>query len=179
MKAAIIHRGGEIRQKGQKQTIGFDSCVRKALTESDIKFISDEQALTLQTINGLRDAAQHHLLALSEQHLYVHSQAGLTLFRDLLKSVFAKELADEMPCRVLPISTTIPTDIATLFDREVAEIKTLLKPGGRRQVEASAKLRGLAILETSIQGEKIQPGDGELRKLATRIKGALEGDVLN
>ena len=30
LKASIIHRGGEIRDEGAKQTIGFDHCVRKA-----------------------------------------------------------------------------------------------------------------------------------------------------
>lgn len=178
LKASIVHRGGKIWQMGQKQTIGFDACVRTALTDDKIKFISAEQALTLQTVNGFRDAAQHHLLDLSEQHLYVHSQAGLTLFRDILKSNFGQNLTDTMPERVLPISTTPPTDIATLFDREVGEIKTLLKPGGRRQVEASAKLRGLAILETSIQGEKVQPGDRDLKKLTTRIKGGEAWDKI-
>ncbi len=59
-KAAILHRNGKIREQGQKNTIGFDVCVRRALSTSGVKFLTDEQALTLQAINGLRDAAQHH-----------------------------------------------------------------------------------------------------------------------
>lgn len=31
LKAAILHRGGRIRDRGEKNTIGFDSCVRRAL----------------------------------------------------------------------------------------------------------------------------------------------------
>jgi hypothetical protein len=31
LKAAILHRGGAIRKLGEKQTIGFDECLRKAL----------------------------------------------------------------------------------------------------------------------------------------------------
>ena len=66
LKAAILHRGGAIRERRAKQTIGFDECVRRALSNADIQFLKREQALTLQTINALRDAAQHHLLDISE-----------------------------------------------------------------------------------------------------------------
>ena len=57
LKAAIRHRGGKMRKTRAKQTIGFEACVRKGLTNANLKFLTDEQALTLQTINGLRDAA--------------------------------------------------------------------------------------------------------------------------
>lgn len=66
LKAAILHRGGKIRERRAKETIGFDACVRRALSDGSVKFLSDEQVLLLQTINGLRDAAQHHLLDVSE-----------------------------------------------------------------------------------------------------------------
>ncbi|MDW7979609.1 MAG: hypothetical protein RMH97_03475 [Verrucomicrobiales bacterium] len=87
MKAAILHRGGRIREKRAKETIGFDTCVRRSLSDGKIKYLTAEQALVLQTINGLRDAAQHHLLDISEGQLYIHVQSGVTLFRDLLKSI--------------------------------------------------------------------------------------------
>ena len=76
MKAAILHRGGRIREKRAKETIGFDACVRRSLSDGKLKYLSEEQALVLQTINGLRDAAQHHLLDISEGQLYVHMQSG-------------------------------------------------------------------------------------------------------
>ncbi len=169
MKAAILHRGGRIRDRKAKETIGFDACVRRSLSDGKIKYLSEEQALVLQTINGLRDAAQHHLLDISEGQLYVHMQSGVTLFRDLLKSVFNQELASYLPTRVLPVSTTPPTDIATLFDTELAEVRKLLEPGRRRHVEALARLRPLAILDSTIQGNKGQPSDGELRRLGRAL----------
>jgi hypothetical protein len=165
LKAAIVHRGGRIREKRAKQTIGFDACVRKSLSDGKIKFLKEEQVLVLQTINGLRDAAQHHLLDISEGQLYVHMQSGVTLFRDLLKSVFNQELTTHLPTRVLPVSTSPPTSLATLFDSEVDEIKKLLRPGRRRQVEAMARLRPLAILDATIQGEKGQPSDANLKRI--------------
>jgi hypothetical protein len=169
MKAALLHRGGRIREKRAKETIGFDLCVRRSLSDGKIKYLTEEQALVLQTINGLRDAAQHHLLDISEGQLYVHVQSGVTLFRDLLKSVFGQGLASRLPTRVLPVSTSPPTDLATLFDSEVAEIKKLLGPGRRRRIEALARLRPLAILDGTIRGEKGQPSDSDLRQLGKDV----------
>lgn len=171
LKASILHRGGSIRQPRAKQTIGFDECVRKAHSDGSIKFLKDEQVLQLQAINSLRDAAQHHLLDISEQHLYLHAQAGLTLFRDLYRFVFQKDLREQLPERVLPISTSPPTDLATLFDHELAEIRKLLKPGGRRRIEATNKLRALAIVDNAFSGQKVQPGSRALQDLATQAKG--------
>jgi hypothetical protein len=169
LKAAILHRGGSIRENRAKQTIGFDACVRRSLNDGKIKYLEDEQALVLQTINGLRDAAQHHLLDISEGQLYVHVQSGVTLFRDLLKKVFHQELAAHLPTRVLPVSTSPPTDLATLFESEVSEIKKLLSPGKRRRLEALSRLRPLAILDGTIRGEKGQPSDSDLQRLGTDL----------
>lgn len=169
LKAALLHKGGRIREKRARETIGFDACVRRALSDGKLKFLNEEQALVLQTINGLRDAAQHHLLDISEGQLYVHIQSGVTLFRDILKKVFNQELVSYLPTRVLPVSTSPPTTLATLFESEVEEIKKLLRPGKRRNVEAMARLRPLAILDSTIQGEKGQPSNGDLRRIGKNI----------
>ena len=169
MKAAILHRGGRISERRAKETIGFDACVRRSLSDGKILYLTEEQALVLQTINGLRDAAQHHLLEISEGQLYVHVQSGVTLFRDILKNVFDQELASHLPARVLPVSTSPPTDLATLFDSEIAAIKKLLRPGRRRRIEAMARLRPLAILDATIQGEKGQPSDADLKRIGGEV----------
>lgn len=111
LKASIIHKGGKIKDKRAKQTIGFSACVRKAFSNNDIKFLSDTDVLTLQIINGLRNAAQHYILYMTEQYLYFQAQAGLTLFRDIVKKVFNIDLKTHLPERVLPLSTTPPMDI--------------------------------------------------------------------
>ncbi|NIA10122.1 MAG: hypothetical protein GWP10_10470 [Nitrospiraceae bacterium] len=169
LKAAILHRGGRIREKRMPQTIGFDACVRKALSNGKIKFLTEEQALQLQAINGFRDAAQHHLLDISEQHLYMQTQGGLTIFRDILLTVFNKDLKAELPKRVLPVSTTPPTDLSSLFENDVEEVRQLFQPGRRRRIEAKAKLRALAILDGAMRGERLQPSRGELNKLGQAI----------
>jgi hypothetical protein len=168
-KAIILHRGGRIRERRSEQTIGFDACVRKGLSDGKVKFLSENQALTVQIINSLRDAAQHHILDISEQLLYIQSQAGLSLFCDIVKSVFGEEVQGYLPNRALPLSTTPPTSLAALFDTETAEVKKLLAPRVRRRTEAEAKLRSLAIVESSLRGRKTQPSVGELRRLAAEI----------
>jgi hypothetical protein len=88
LKASILHKGGKIKERRATQTIGFESCVRKAFSDGEIKFLTEDEVLTLQSLNGLRDAAQHYTLEISEQHLYFQAQSGLTLFRDMVKRVF-------------------------------------------------------------------------------------------
>ncbi len=169
LKAAIVHQGGKIRERRAKQTVGFDHCVRKCLTDERVKCLTAEQALTLQIINGLRDAAQHYILEISEDELYIQAQAGVTLFRDILKAVFKAELANYLPERVLPVSTRPPRDLIGLFREEIDEIRKLLRPGSRKQVQAKARLRPLAIMEGSVQGARVQPGEGDLNRILRRL----------
>ena len=169
LKAAIVHKGGRIHERDSKETIGFDACVRRGTSDGSIKFLTEEQAITLRTLNGLRDAAQHYLLDVSEGQLYIQIQSAVTLFKDLLKAVFNRELADELPHRVLPVSTSAPTDISTMFDSDVQEILRLLAPGRRRRTEAEARLRSLALIDSSILGESDQPGIGELRRMGQEL----------
>ena len=85
------------------------------VSDASVKFLNEDQAIALQTINGCRDSAHHHLLEISEQQLYMHAQSGVTLFGDLLASVFNKKLINYLPARVLPISTIPPEIFDALF----------------------------------------------------------------
>lgn len=169
LKGAIRHRGGAIRKPRDKFTLGFDACVRKAHTDGRVRFLNHEQVLTLQAINGQRDAAQHYLVDLSEHQLYFYAQAGVTLFRDIHDNVFPTPLIIDLPERVLPVSTTAPRDLAALFDKEIREIRELLIPGKRRRLDAIAKVRSLAVLEGAVNGDYEQPSAGVLSKLCDRI----------
>src|SRR6185437_2881493 len=97
LKAAILNRGGRIRDPGKNETFGHDRCVRICLSDKTLKCLTAEQAVTIQIINSLRDAAQHYMVQVSEQQLYLYAQAGVTLYADLLTSVFNRALKDEIP----------------------------------------------------------------------------------
>jgi hypothetical protein len=170
LKAAILHKGGKIREPYAKETIGFDKCVRKCLTDAKITCLNEEEGLTMQIINSLRDAAQHDMVELSEQELYMHSQAGLTLYKDLLKRIFNESLSDYVPGRCLPVCTEPPRDLHTMVDADFNEIKKLVKPHSRRQIEAKGKLKALAIIEASLEGVRSQPSELEVTKLVKEVR---------
>lgn len=165
LKAAIVHQGGRILERETGQTIGFDHCVRKCSSDAQVKCLTEDQALILRIINDLRDAVMHHIAIISEEDLYLQTQAGVTLFDDLLQTVFNRSLANLLPERVLPISTKPPRDLQVLFDDEFSQIRELIAPGKRRRAEAKARLRPLAIMEFNVQGERRQPTDRELDHL--------------
>jgi hypothetical protein len=97
------------------------------------------------------------------------AQAGITLFRNLLEDVFGENRRDRLPDRVLPVSTVAPLDPIALFSEEIEEVARLLKPGTRRRTEAAARLRALAIVDGALRGEKLQPGEGDLRRLGEKV----------
>ena len=178
LKASIIERGGKITQDGKAETIGMGQCIRQCLSNEKVKFLSEEEVLVLQTLNSLRDAAQHYIIDLSEQQLYFHAQSGLTLFRDIVKNVFQVDLETKLPERVLPLSTIPPLEITAFFQSEILEIEKLLSPNSRKIVEAKEKLRALTIFENSIQGNDLQPTDSELNKVLDKIRKKQEFDKI-
>ena len=174
LKAAIAHRGGRIREPRVAETIGFDKCVRKCLTEDAVKCLTEEEAFTLQTINGLRNAAQHYLISLSEQLLYLHAQAGLTLFDRILQNVFADRVSEHFPERVLPITTSPPHDLAAVITAEVEDIRRLLSPGSRKRLDAVTRLRAIAVIERSLVGDRTQPSPKELDVQARQVASGMK-----
>lgn len=169
LKANIIHKGGKIRERRAKETIGFDHCVRKCLTDAKLKCLNNDKAITLRIINEIRDSATHYLIELSEQQLYFCTQAGVTLFDDLIKNIFNMSLANYLPERVLPISTKPPTNIILMMDEEFDHIKELLVPGKRRGIEARSMIRPIAIIENVIK-EGGQPSESEIKRIIDRMK---------
>ena len=169
LKAIIVYGGGKIREPGANETFSFDKCIRKCISGEGLKCLSEDDAFTLRTINSLRDAAQHYMVSLSEQNLYMHTQAGLTLFRRILKDVFDQDLTDHFPERSLPVTTSPPQDFAAVIQAEFDDIKKLVKPKSRQRLQARAKLRPLAIIEASLRGEPAQPGETRLNKLVREV----------
>lgn len=170
LKSIIIHNNGIIREKKKEgTTIGFDLCLRKCLSDKSLQCITEDEAIALQNLNSLRDAAQHYMIEMSEEQLYVYSQAAVTLFARLTENVLKRPLRAEIPQRVLPICAKAPSELCILFDTEFAEIKRMVAPGSRKRLDARARLRSMAILQASLDGRKSLPSDGELDRVVRRI----------
>ena len=170
LKAAIIHKGGRIREAREKDSFGHEKCLRLCLSDKKVQCLTNEQALTIQVVNSLRDAAQHYMLQVSEQQLYIYAQAGVTLYSDLLKDVFGENLREHVPDRVLPVCTSPPKDLKSLVKAEFDDIKALVAPKSRKALIARAKIRALAVVEASVNGISAQPGEGELNALLRKVK---------
>lgn len=164
LKAIIHQRGGVIRKRRDANTIGFKECVQLCRHEPSIRCLGSEQEVTLRALNGWRDAAQHYLIDLSEQQLYMAIQGAATLFDELMASVFGESLATHVPGRVLPVSTDPPKDLALLLDDELGFIRDLVAPGSRRSGDARARLRAIAILEQAAARSDEPPTDEALDK---------------
>lgn len=170
LKSIIIHRNGDIRDKNKNgTTIGFDACLRKCLSDTKLKCLSEDDVVALQSLNTLRDAAQHHIIEMSEEHLYIYAQSGTTLFSRLSEDVLKRPLRNDIPQRIIPICAHPPKSLEELFDIEFSDIKKMVSPGSRKRLAAKAKLRSLAILQASLDGKKSQPSDQELDRIVSKI----------
>lgn len=154
LKAAIIHRGGGIWRTGDKETIDFEKAIRVALTNSDVKFLTESQARSLRHLHAQRNAAQHHLSEVSEGLLYAIVQTSLSVFRSVFEGVLDRRLADELPDRVLPLSISPPRDIQALFDNDIAEMRSLLQPKRRQRATAEAMLAPWVVLEQVLSSDE-------------------------
>jgi hypothetical protein len=89
---------------------------------------------------------------------------------EIQEKVFSLKLSEQLPARVLPVTTAPPKNLASLIDAEFADVKNLLKPKSRRLLQARARLRPLAIIEASVTGIRSQPSEADLNELLRGIK---------
>lgn len=172
LKAALVQTGEKnVLDRVTGRSIGFDKCVRLAMGNNIIK-LEDADAGTLRAIDAMRDDEQHWYNVVSEQILYLHARAGVTLFDDVLQRVFADRLATYLPTRVLPVSVDPPRDLALVLDEEYSQIRALLQPGRRAGHEARARIRTLLAMEAHVE-----PDTRVSNKDVTRVeRGVRSGD---
>jgi hypothetical protein len=138
LKAALLEKGVAVFNRRKGRAIGFEKCLN--LSGQQLGLAEAEVGI-LRAIDALRDDEQHYLAEVSEDLLYVHARGAVTLFDEILTANFSERLADNLPERVLPISTSPPRDIQILIDEQFHQVNELLKPGKRRRAEARAKIR--------------------------------------
>lgn len=151
LKAALVQtKDKRVFDSETGRSIGFERCLRLA-AENELIKLGESDAGTLRAIDAMRDDEQHWFNLVSEQLLYLHARAGVTLFDELLRRVFGEHLADRLPSRVLPLSVDPPRDLAIVLDEEYNQISALLQPGRRAGHEARARLRTLLAMEAHIE----------------------------
>jgi hypothetical protein len=104
----LTNRGGGANERlDAKGLVAFDprpTAPRPStLSDADLKCLNEDEVVALQSLNTLR-AAQHYMVELSEERLYVYAQAALTLFGRLTREVLKRPLASEIPQRILPVA---------------------------------------------------------------------------
>lgn len=169
LKAALVQKGISVFDPALGRSLGFETCVRKATEHPDVK-LSESDAGTLRAIDAMRDDEQHWFNQVSEQLLYVHARAAVTLFDDLLQRVFKEPLADHLPSRVLPVSVDPPRDLALLLDEEYKQIAALLQPGRRATHEARARIRTLLAMEAHT-GPETRVSSKDVDRVQAGIRG--------
>lgn len=153
LKAALIQKKIKVFDKKTGTSIGFEKCVNLA-SQGHTCGLSQSDAGTMRAIDSLRDAEQHWLVVIDEEFLYLHVRALVTIFDDVLYRVFEERLADHLPRRILPVSTTLPPrGLDLLIDRQYTQITDLLQPGRRRRDEARGRIRMLLAMEAHVADE--------------------------
>jgi len=175
LKASIVENGGSIHTEGDNnQTIGFKKAIYTCRhgEDEDVRILEEDEVITLNKIRNDRDSAAHYLIDTSERQLYVFAEAGITLFDNLLGRVFDESLADYIPGRVLPLSTSLPQNLAVLIDDEYTQIRQLLDDG--EKVKAKAKLRSIEGLERALNDDDEGPVTDE--ELDQRVEEITESE---
>lgn len=168
LKAIIFQERKTVHDRGDDLSHSLKRCVEIGV--SDLKVVTPDEATLLGAIKQDRDCATHDTIVMSDDFLYVHMRAGISLFRRLLKDQFAEELTDLLPSRVIPVSAQPPSDLGQLVEQELTEIKALLATGKRRTAEASARLRPLLSLDGSATGRTDKPTDKEVSKAERSLR---------
>ena len=166
LKSIIKDKTGTVHRKEEKYSYNFDKCLEVA--QNEINIISADERRTLSILDAHRDTIVHYYQEISEDMLYIQTQAAVTLFGDLLKNFFQERLADLMPERVLPVSTRPPKDLQVLIDSELKQVDRLLTPGSRKTPQATARLRPIMALATASRDKAERVTETELRKAVFR-----------
>jgi len=168
LKAAVYQDRHRIHEPRSKITYKFDKCL--GIARSDLGILTEDEAITLSILDGHRDCATHYLLEMSEEGIYLQSQAAITIFAEILERAFEERLADYLPQRVLPISTNPPREMQVFMDKEFSQIKDLIVPRKHRRAEVKARIRPYLIMESALKGKCEQPSDALASQAIRRIK---------
>ena len=165
-KALLVQRGQAVFDKEKGTSIGLEKALKVA---SGNGWIKDAQAGAIRVIDAMRDQAQHWMIVVAEDALYINARALITTLDEILRDHFDDTLADNLPLRVLPLSTHPIPDFDLLVNREYEQITELLAPKKRARDEARGRMRTLLAMEAHIS-ESVSVSERDLDRIERAIK---------
>lgn len=170
LKAVLVQKKARVFDKGTGRSIGFERCLGLCRANHGL---TDDEAGIMRAIDALRDAAQHWFVFVSEDLLYLQTRALITSFDAYLQRTLDDALANHIPARVLPISTTPPGDFEFLIDKEFGFVVELLKPGRRARDEARARIRSMLAMEAIVTDE-VEISERDIDRIEKAMRGGTE-----
>lgn len=169
LKSVIVERTGTVVDQERGYSYGFDKCLAVA---EQLKLITKDDRRFLSMLDNLRDSAVHYYQVVSEDMLYVFSQASATLFDRLIRVAVGQGLLDFLPGRVLPISARPPCDLHVLVEAEFCKLKQLLMQAGTSKEHAIAALRPLMAFSVGGEDEHRRMTPAELEIAVENLRTA-------
>nr|WP_252648301.1 hypothetical protein [Pseudomonas aeruginosa] len=166
-KALLVQKGQSVFDKEKGTSIGIEKALNIAQSQG---WISAAQAGAVRVIDAMRDQAQHWMIVVPEDTLYINARALITVLDEVLTEHFGDTLADNLPVRVLPLSTQALPDFLMLVNREYAQIRELLAPGRRARDEARGRITALLAMEAHVS-EEVAVSKRDLDRIEEAIKG--------
>lgn len=168
-KALLVQKGQNVFDKEKGTSIGIEKALNIAQSKG---WVSAAQAGAVRVIDAMRDQAQHWMIVVPEDALYINARALITVLDEVLTEHFEDTLADNLPVRVLPLSTQALPDFLMLVNREYEQIRELLAPGRRARDEARGRITALLAMEAHVS-EEVAVSKRDL----DRIEDAIKGDI--
>lgn len=165
-KALLVQKAHAVFDKEKGTSIGLDKALKIAIGNG---WINDTQAGAIRAIDAMRDQAQHWMIVVAEDALYINARALITTLDEVLQEHFDDTLADNLPLRVLPLSTHPIPDFDLLVNREYEQIAELLAPKKRARDEARGRMRALLAMEAHVS-DNVSVSERDLDRIERAIK---------
>lgn len=165
-KALLVQKGQDVFDKEKGISIGIEKTLHIAQSKG---WMNTTQAGAIRVIDAMRDQAQHWMIVVPEDTLYINTRALITVLDEILAEHFQDTLADNLPVRVLPLSTQALPDFLILVNREYGQIRELLAPGRRARDEARGRITALLAMEAHVS-EEVAISKRDLDRIEEAIK---------
>jgi hypothetical protein len=109
------------------------------------------------------------MIVVPEDALFVNARVLITTLDEVLAEHFADTLADNLPLRVMPLSTTALPSFDIVVDREFRHIAELLAPNKRARDEARGRIRTLLAMEAHVS-ETVEVSERDIDRIEKAIR---------